>query len=523
MPQGSATTQVTSAAPAAAPSGRPDAPARTRFAPSPTGWQHIGGYRTALFSWLLARHTGGQFVLRIEDTDIARTVPGAVDAIIEGFKWLGMEVDEGPERGGPYGPYYQTQRRDFYLPYVERLIESGAAYRCFCTRERLEQVRQSQIARHLPPRYDRHCRALTRKEIARNLSQGQSYTVRLAAPLEGKTLVHDELRPGAPIEFENANLDDAILLKSDGYPTYHLANVIDDHLMAITHVLRAEEWIPSAPLHVILYHALGWEPPRFAHVPDVLEPQGGVKLSKRKSAIPMLEYRERGYLPAALLNYMALLGWSFDDKENILSREQLIGAFTLDRVGRAPARYDESRLLWFNGYYIRQLSSDDLLAHTLHFLERSEAEGGLPDSVARPVRRDYARRVLALEQERMKTLAEAPGMTSFFFVQALDYPAATLIAKNMTIEHTLDGLRRSLALLEGLPEWGAAAMEAPLRELVSELGLKPVQLFTSLRVAVTGRTISPPLFETMEALGRDPSLERLRLAIRTLETHAAGA
>ncbi|HEX9037236.1 MAG TPA: glutamate--tRNA ligase [Ktedonobacterales bacterium] len=508
MPQGSATKQATSAA--------PETPARTRFAPSPTGMQHIGGYRTALFSWLLARHTGGQFLLRIEDTDIARTVSGSVEAVIEGFKWLGMEIDEGPENGGPYGPYFQTQRRDIYFPYVERLIESGAAYRCFCTRERLAQVRQQQIARHLPPRYDRLCRTLTKKEIARNLSQGQSYTVRLAAPLVGKTIVEDALRPGAPIEFENANLDDAVLLKSDGYPTYHLANVIDDHLMCINHVLRAEEWIPSAPLHVILYRALDWEPPIFAHVPDVLEPQGGMKLSKRKSAIPMLEYRERGYLPEALLNYMALLGWSFDDKENVLSREQLIAAFTLDRVGRAPARYDEGRLLWFNGYYIRQLSTDDLLKHALPFLERPEAEGGLPDSVARPVNREYARRVLALEQERMKTLAEAPAMTSFFFTGELEYAPQTLIAKHMSAESTLAGLRRSLMLLESVGDWAAAAMEAPLRELVAELGLKPVQLFTSLRVAVTGRTVSPPLFETMETLGRDISLRRLRNAIAAL-------
>jgi glutamyl-tRNA synthetase len=293
--------------------------------------------------------------------------------------------------------------------------------------------------------------------------------------------------------------------------------------MRITHVLRAEEWIPSAPLHVIIYKALGWDPPVFAHVPDVLAPQGGKKLSKRAGAIPMLEYRERGYLPEAVFNYMALLGWSYDDKENVLSREQIIAAFTLDRVGVAPARYDEGRLLWFNGYYIRQLSADDLLERTLPFLERPEAQGGLPDSVARPIDRDYAHRVLALEQERMKTLAEAPGMTSFFFVDTLEYPPQTLIAKNMDAATTLDGLRRSGAILESLDGWAAADMEARLRELVTELGLKPVQLFTSLRVAVTGRTVSPPLFETMETLGRAVSLERLRQAISALETGAASA
>ncbi len=491
--------------------------ARTRFAPSPTGFQHIGGYRTALFSWLLARHTGGQFLLRIEDTDTARTVPGAVDAVIEGFKWLGLEIDEGPEVGGPFGPYFQTQRRDLYLIYAEQLIAGGHAYRCFCTPERLQRVREEQRARSEPPRYDRHCRYLTPSEIAAQLDEGQSYVVRLAAPTSGKTVVKDALR--TEIVFENASLDDAVLLKSNGLPTYHLANVIDDHLMLITHVLRAEEWIPSAPLHAITYQALGWEPPIFAHVPDVLAPQGGKKLSKRFGAIPLLEYRERGYLPAAILNYMALLGWSYDDKSNTLSREQLIEAFDLDRVGVAPARYDEERLLWFNGYYIRQLAPEELTGHVLPFMERVEAEGGLPDSVARPLDRAYTARVLQLEQERMKTLADAPAMTSFFFVNALSYEPQTLIAKHMDAERTLDGLRRSHATLAALTGWEAAEMEARLRELVAELGLKPVQLFTSLRVAVTGRTVSPPLFETMETLGRATSMARIEQAIEALAAY----
>ena len=492
--------------------------ARTRFAPSPTGFQHIGGYRTALFSWLLARHTGGQFILRIEDTDTARTVPGAVEAVIEGFKWLGLEIDEGPEVGGPYGPYFQTQRRDLYLSYAEQLIAGGHAYRCFCSPERLQRVREEQRKRSEPPRYDRHCRYLTPDDIAARLEEGQGYTVRLASPTSGKTVVKDALRD--EIIFENASLDDAVLLKSNGFPTYHLAHVIDDHLMQVTHVLRAEEWIPSAPLHTIIYNALGWEPPIIAHVPDVLSSQGGKKLSKRLGAIPLLEYRDRGYLPQAIVNYMALLGWSYDDKSNVLSREQLIEAFDLDRVGVAPARYDEERLLWFNGYYIRQLSPEDLTERALPFLERSEALGGLPDSVARPIDRAYAARVLKLEQERMKTLADAPAMTSFFFTSALSYEPQTLIAKNMDAERTLNGLRRSREALAELSGWEAAEMEARLRELVAELGLKPVQLFTSLRVAVTGRTVSPPLFETMEVLGRATSMERIDQAIAALATHA---
>jgi len=493
-------------------------PARTRFAPSPTGFQHIGGYRTALFSWLLARHTGGQFLLRVEDTDTARTVPGAVEAVIEGFKWLGLEIDEGPEVGGPYGPYFQTQRRDLYLVYTERLIAGGHAYRCFCSPERLQRVREEQRSKGEPPRYDRHCRYLTPKDISERLKEGQSYTVRLASPTSGKTTVMDALR--GEIVFDNASLDDAVLMKSNGFPTYHLANVIDDHLMLITHVLRAEEWIPSAPLHVITYKALDWEPPIFAHVPDVLSSQGGKKLSKRFGALPLLEYRERGYLPHAIVNYMALLGWSYDDKANVLARGQLIEAFDLDRVGVAPARYDEERLLWFNGYYIRQLSPEELTEQVMPFMERPEALGGLPDSVARPVDRAYASRVLHLEQERMKTLADAPAMTSFFFVSSLSYEPQTLIAKNMDAPRTLEGLRRAHEILMSLQGWEAAEMEARLRELVAELGLKPVQLFTSMRVAVTGRTVSPPLFETMEVLGRATSMERLDQAIKALATHA---
>ena len=456
-------------------------------------------------------------MLRIEDTDTARTVPGAVEAVIEGFKWLGLEIDEGPEVGGAYGPYFQTQRRDLYLVYTDQLIAGGHAYRCFCSPERLQQVREEQRSRGEPPRYDRHCRYLTPNDIDTRLKGGQTYTVRLASPTSGKTVVQDALR--GKIVFDNASLDDAVLLKSNGYPTYHLANVIDDHLMLISHVLRAEEWIPSAPLHVITYHALGWEPPIFAHVPDVLSSQGGKKLSKRFGAIPLLEYRDRGYLPHAIVNYMALLGWSYDDKANVLSREQLIAAYDLDRVGVAPARYDEERLLWFNGYYIRQLSSEELTEAVMPFMERPEALGGLPDGVARPLDRAYAARVLHLEQERMKTLADAPAMTSFFFVASLNYEPQTLIAKNMDATRTLNGLRRSRETLVGVHGWEAAEMEARLRELVAELGLKPVQLFTSLRVAVTGRTVSPPLFETLEVLGRATSMQRLDQAIEALAAY----
>ncbi len=494
---------------------------RTRFAPSPTGLQHIGGFRTALFCWLLARHHHGQFLLRIEDTDTARTVPGAVEAIIEGFDWLGMDYNEGPIVGGPYGPYFQTQRLALYRGYAEQMMATGHAYRCFCTRERLAEVREAQRQRGEPPRYDRHCRRLSPDEVQARLDAEATYVIRLAVPYEGQTQVYDELR--GQITFDNANLDDAVLLKSDGYPTYHLAAMIDDHLMRISHVIRAEEWISSAPLHLLVYQALDWQPPKFVHVPDVLSAKDGKKLSKRHGAPPILEYRERGYLPEAVLNYMALLGWSYDDKATVLSQQELIDAFTVERIGTSPGRYDEERLLWMNGVYIRQLSPQELAARALPFLERPEAAGGLPESVARPIDTAYAQRVLVLEQERMKTLAEAPAMTSFFFVDVLVYESKLLVAKNMDIARTLDGLRRAQQILTSLSAWEAEAMETPLRELVAQLGLKPIQLFTSLRVAVTGRTVSPPLFQTMEVLGRELSLARLSDAMRRLEHEEASA
>jgi glutamyl-tRNA synthetase len=486
---------------------------RTRFAPSPTGFQHIGGYRTALFDWLLARHYGGQFVLRIEDTDTARTVPGAVEALIEGFRWLDLAWDEGPIIGGQYGPYYQTQRKALYEQYTAQLIARGHAYHCFCTPERLQAVREEQRQRGEPPRYDRLCRRLTREEAQARAAAGESYTVRLAVPYDGQTRLHDELR--GEIVFNNANLDDAVLLKSNGYPTYHLANVIDDHLMSISHVIRAEEWIPSAPLHVLVYNALGWPQPKWVHVPDVLG-KDGKKLSKRRGALSLTEYRDLGYLPEAVLNYMALLGWSYDEKTDILSRDEIVAAFTLERVGTSPGRFDEERLLWLNGYYIRQMTPDALVDRVLPFLERPVVEGGLPESVARPLDREYAKRVLLLEQERMKTLNDASGMTEFFFVPAISYDPGLLIAKNMDAERTLEGLRRAERILDDAEQWEAAALEAPLRELVAELGVKPVQLFTSLRVAVTGRTVSPPLFETMEVLCREVTLARVSQAISLL-------
>src|SRR5438105_4736137 len=350
---------------------------RLRYAPSPTGFQHIGGFRTALFSWLYARHCGGQFILRIEDTDVARTLEGSVDNLIEGLNWLGIDIDEGPVVGGPFGPYYQTQRKALYQQYAHQLIASGHAYRCYCTPERLAEMRKEQEAQHLPPRYDRRCRYLSPEERAANDAAGIPWVVRFAMPLEGETIVHDELH--GDIVFKNVDIDDTVLLKSDGLPTYHLGNVIDDHLMGITHVLRGDEWIASAPRHVQVYKALGWEMPLFYHVPQVLG-KDKKKLSKRHNAPAWTELWREGFLPEAVFNFLALIGWSYDDKTEFFTREELIRAFTLDRVGIAGGIYDPEKLAWMNGVYIRKLPLDELTHRTLPYLERPEIEGVLPDS-----------------------------------------------------------------------------------------------------------------------------------------------
>ncbi len=486
---------------------------RLRFAPSPTGFMHIGGYRTALFSWLYARHTGGSFILRIEDTDIARAVEGSVDYLIEGLNWFGLDIDEGPIVGGPYGPYYQTQRKELYLQYGHRLIASGHAYRCYCTPERLDEMRKAQEAQRLPPRYDRRCRYLSEEERAANDAAGLKYVIRFAMPVDGETVVHDEIH--GDISFKNADLDDAVLVKSDGFALYHLAHIVDDHFMGITHVLRGEEWISSAPRHIRIYEALGWQPPLFYHVPTVLG-KDKKKLSKRHNAPSWKELQQQGYLPEAVFNFLALIGWSYDDKTELFTKEELIKIFTLDRIGKAGGIYDADKLTWMNGVYIRQLSLEELTRRALPYMEQPEAEGGLPDSIQRPLDPEYTARVLSLEQERLKTLGEAAEAVSFFYTNDLAYDTRLLIQKGMDAARTHAALVRAYNLLSRIEQWEHSAMETPMRELATELGLKTGQLFGSIRVAVSGRTATPPLFQMMEVLGRERSMARIEQAIARL-------
>ena len=489
-------------------------PVRVRFAPSPTGRPQVGNIRTAMFNWLLARHTGGTFILRIEDTDVNRKVEGAVEYIMEGLKWLGLDWDEGPDVGGDYGPYYQSQRLDLYKQAAERLVEQGNAYYCYCSPERLEEMRKEQVARKQPPGYDRRCRDLSPQERAQKEAEGIRPVVRFKIPREGQTRFHDLVY--GDVVFENSNIDDFVMLKSDGYPTYHLANVVDDHAMKISHVIRGEDWISSTPRHILMYKAFGYEPPQYIHNPLILGPDRA-KLSKRHGAVSILEYREQGYLPETMFNFIALIGWSLDDKTEIMTRQQFVENFSLERMGKTGAIFNKEKLDWMNGVYIRSLTVDDFTQRALPFLEKD-----LPPTVKRPLDADYVRRVMPLIQERAKKLTEIPALVKFLFIEDLEYDTDLLIAKNMTWETTFTALEASLKGLEKLSPFDEGGLETLLRPLAEELGLKAGQLFSVLRTAVTGEIATPPLFQTMTVLGKERCLKRIGEAIEKLRPDKTG-
>ncbi len=488
-----------------------DQPARVRFAPSPTGRFHIGGARTALYDYLLARQTGGQFILRIEDTDRKRYVPGAEQEIMDGLRWLGLQWDEGPDVGGPYGPYRQSERAEIYRDLAQELIDRGHAYPCFCSPQRLAELRQRQQKLKQPPRYDGLCRRLAHQEVQARLRDGQSHVVRLKAPRHGTTVAVDLLR--GPIKVENASLDDIILLKSDGLPVYHLAAMADDHLMRITHVLRGAEWLPTFPYHVLIYQAFEWPQPIWAHLSVFLNPSGKGKLSKRHAgakggvkAIFVLDLREMGYLPEAVNNWVALMGWSYDDHTEFFTMPDLIQKFSMARLNPSPAAVNYSKLDHFNGLHIRHLALDDLSARLLPFFE---AAGLSPD----PQR---LRQIAPLIQERIRTLDEAVAIAGFFFRQDVEPAADELVGKDMDTSRSAQALAAAHRALKDLEPFSHENIEARLRQLTQELELSPRQLFGILRVAVTGQRVSPPLFETMALLGKQVVLERLQQAERIL-------
>jgi len=470
--------------------------------------------RTALFSWLLARHYGGQFFLRIEDTDQARYVESGIEGQLVALRWLGLTWDEGPDVGGPHEPYTQSQRLEIYREHAERLVAGDHAYLCYCSPQRLDEVRKAQQARREPPRYDRHCRKLSPEERTAKETEGIRPVVRFKTPLSGETVTRDVLR--GSMTFQNDTLDDFVLLKSDGYPTYHLAAQVDDHLMGTTHVLRGEEWLPSAPRHFLIYRAFGWEPPTFAHLSRILGPDRA-KLSKRHGAHAALEYRDQGYLPDAVVNFLALLGWSLDDHTEIIDRETLIRHFHLDRVLTNPAVFNPEKLLWMNGVYIRGMADEQLAKETAPFLERD---------LGQPVDRELLMRIIPLVKERIKLLSEIVDTADFLFTDGeLEYDVQRLLGKRYAGDEAgaLKALDAARARLEAMNAWEHEKLESAVRPLAEELGVKTGELFGVLRVAVTGKTATPPLFETMEILGRDRTLERLESAQERLRGHTMPA
>jgi glutamyl-tRNA synthetase len=476
---------------------------RVRIAPSPTGLPHIGTFRTILFNWLFARRHGGVFIFRIEDTDRERFVPGATDALLDAVEWIGLDWDEGPRVGGGCAPYVQSERLPIYHEHADRLLAEGKAYRCYCSAERLDALRREQQARKQPPGYDRLCRSLTQRERAEREAVGAPSVVRFAVPLEGSTTFHDVIH--GDVTWENRVLDDYVILKSDGYPTYHLAHLVDDHVMNISHVLRGDEWIPSTPRHVLLYQAFGWEPPVFAHLPSILGPDRK-KLSKRHGPTGIAAFQEAGYLPEALLNYLALCGWSSGTDDEVLSLGQLVERFSLDRVNRTGAIFDHAKLDWFNGIWIRSLSPEDLARRMRPFL--GEHAAGTQDPTLEAI--------AALLQERLPRLADARDQAEYFFTDHLDYDPALLLQRGMSREQALHTLSRAATVAAQVEPFTPDTLEPAIDALTQELGLRRVQIFMSIRVACTGREASPPLFGTMAVLGRERVVTRLHEAVARL-------
>ncbi len=492
-------------------------PARTRFAPSPTGTLHIGGVRTALYSWLIARQTGGQFVLRIEDTDRNRYVEGAEQSIMDSLRWLGIDWDEGPDIGGPYGPYTQSERLEHYHEATKKLLESGHAYEDDTTQEELAELRTAQKAAGKPPGYDNRGRYKTKEEIEASRAAGKPIVVRFKIPDIGKLKFKDAVLD--EVEFDLSLLQDFVIMKSDGYPTYHLAHIVDDCMMKISHVVRAPEWIPSTPRHILIHQALGWNLPEYIHVPLILGKDKS-KLSKRHGAASALEYREQGYLPDAVFNFLALLGWSPGDDTEVMGRDEIIKRFSIDRILKSPAVFDSEKLTWMNGVHIRQSSVSDLLEPVATVLERPEADGGMPDSVNRPIDRDFLVELLPLVHERLKTLNDATDALSFFFLEEVHPDVEALPGRKSDPETAVRSLEASLELLKSVEPFEPEHLEAEFRALAEKLGMKPGPLFTPVRVAVTGSSMAPPLFDTIAAIGREKVVVRVENAIRLLSAVA---
>lgn len=480
-------------------------PVRVRFAPSPTGDLHVGNIRTALFDWAYARHTGGKLIFRIEDTDTERVTDQYIKAAIETLKWLGLNWDEGPEVGGEYGPYLQSQRLEIYATWAQKFLDQRDAYHCYCSAEELEERRQAQMKSNQAPGYDGKCRNLSADQIEKFKQEGRKPVVRMRMP-DGETVFTDAIR--GEVRFEHKYVPDFVLARADGSPLYTLAVAVDDVLMKITHVLRGEDLLSSTPRQIRVYQAMGVKPeqyPVFAHLPFVMG-QDNAKLSKRNGEVSIAWYREQGFLPEAICNYLALLGWSpGDDKENITMAE-LVELFTVERVNSSPARFDMKKLEAINGDKIRALNLEEFLDRSLPFLINAKVISGSADEI------EIVKSALPIIQERIVKLAEIPSMLSFLFIK--DFKVAAEEASKITDEASQNVLKVALSKVESLTSWDHASIESSLRKaLIDDLGLKPRVAFSALRIAVTGSHISPPLFESLQLLGKERSIDRIKAAI----------
>ncbi|MCR4431390.1 MAG: glutamate--tRNA ligase [Tepidanaerobacteraceae bacterium] len=477
---------------------------RVRFAPSPTGSLHIGGARTALFNLLFARNNGGTFVLRIEDTDTERSTEESAMQIVRSLRWLGLDWDEGPEKGGEFGPYFQSHRLELYKKEVQRLLAEGKAYYCYCTPEELAERREAALKAGKAPRYDGCCRNLTDEQKKKFEAEGRKPTIRIKVPQEGQTIVDDLIR--GRVVFENSVLDDFIIFKSNGIPTYNFACVVDDNAMKITHIIRAEEHLSNTPKQIQAYNALGYEIPQFAHVPMILAPDRS-KLSKRHGATSVEEFRDQGYLAEAIVNYLTLLGWSPEGNEEIFGMEKAIKEFSLERVNKTAAVYDVKKLTWINGHYLRELDIDYITKQVIPFMLKK----GIISEEEAEKRYEYIKQIAAISRDRSKTLDELADSIAFFFKDVTEYEEKG-VKKHFAGEKAAELLIKGAEALEKLDEFTHDSTEKAFRALAENMGIKAAELIHPTRLAISGRTVGPGLFEIIVLLGKEETVRRMRKA-----------
>jgi glutamyl-tRNA synthetase len=476
---------------------------RTRIAPSPTGDPHVGTAYIALFNYVFAKKNSGKFLLRIEDTDQNRSRKDSEDAILKSLKWLGLEWDEGPDIGGSCGPYRQSERKDIYNDHVNILMEKDEAYRCFCTPERLAQLRSTQKGRNTG--YDKKCRNISKEDSDKRVQDGEKFIVRLKMPLDGESIMIDRLRGEIKRSYEE--LDDQVLLKGDGFPTYHLANVVDDHLMGITHVIRAEEWITSTPKHIRLYEAFGWEPPEWIHMPLLRNPdKNKSKISKRKNPVSLKYYEEAGVLPQTLVNFLALMGFSYDDDIEKFNLDEMIERFSIDKISLGSPVFDYNKLIWLNGLYLRDLSPNELLKEIQKVW----------------INEEYFKKIIPLVQERMKTLVDFVDQSSFFLNGNLDYntkDGLLLLPKKRSVAEMAKMFQNVAEVFDEIQDFTPENIKSSLKDLCEKHEWKLGEVFMPVRIAVTGKKGSPPLFDSIYVIGKERSRHRIRQAALYLKNN----